>query len=1842
MKNWNKIIAFLVLTVIISCGRDVSETLSTNPEFAQHIGAHTSGIISKKDKIQIQLTESLVGFDIEVPLKSNPFSFEPSISGKTEWVDSRTLVFTPSEDLKGNTEYIANFDLASLKNVPKDIANFVFSFRTIQQNFDLTIIGSETPNENDFSSMQVNGKISFADIVDSTELKKGLSAYQNGSELAVTFSPVNSKEYRYVVKGVKRQKQNSEVIVKANADAFQAPINKEEKLTIYGLDQFVVANVKVIQFPEQYIDILFSDPIDGNQQLGGLITLGGNQISNYVIDGHHVKIYSNQPIEGNRSLTIYAGVKNVKGKSLTNDFIKNIAFETIQPDVRKISDGTIMPTSNGLRYPFEAVNLKAVDVIVTKVYENNLVQFLQVNELNGEYQLKRVGKKVFTKRFNIEQTGANLNQWNKYFIDLTDVIGQDKGALYQVVLRFKKSYANYACAETDNMEEVEDESFNEIEWTEKDWDSYGDYYYDYDYEYDYDYSERNNPCHSMYYRSKGLTQNFLLSDIGLIAKAGSDRVLNIYANDILSTNPLSGVEIDVYNWQQQVIGKVKTDGQGTASIKLEEKPFVIIAKNGPQRGYLKLNDGNALSLSKFDVAGAATKKGVKGLIYGERGVWRPGDSLFISFILEDKENIIPEGHPIEFKLYNPKYQLVTRRVTKKRAEEIYNFNSVTDPDAPTGNYRAEISIGSRVFTKYLKVETVKPNRLKILVDAGTEILSRFEQSNISLEAKWLHGATAGGLKAKVDASIDQAGTRFDGFNGYTFDDPTKRFYSNDFTVFNGNLNSEGKSSFPLNIKVDNASPGMLNAHLSTKVFEQGGGFSVNQTSFKYSPYRSYAGVKVPKGSMYAGTLETNKSHTFNLANVSETGKKLSNKLEVKIYKIEWRWWWDNYDRDLSSYISRSSTVPVFNKTVSASGGKATVSTEFKTYGRYLIVVKDLISNHTTGKIFWADEPYWSRSNRTDNEFATMLAFSTDKEKYEVGEEVKITFPSSGGGRALVSIESGSKVISTKWIKTEDGATKDFFKVTPEMAPNVFINITLLQPHENTKNDLPVRMYGVVPIQVENKDSHLEPIIAMDEVLRPETKATIKINEKDGKSMNYTLAIVDEGLLDLTNYKTPDPWNVFYAREALGVKTWDLYDEIMNAYTLEMDKLLATGGGGELNPDKQSSRANRFKPMVKFLGPFKLKGGTAKHIIDIPNYVGSVRVMVVAADDLRYGNAEKTVPVRNPLMVLGTLPRVLGPEEEIDLPVNVFANEDQVKNVTVKVEANDLFELATTTQNITFAQTGDQVVNFKLKTKKNIGVGKVKITVKSGNLTARDEIELDVRPSNPVVTDVIEKIVQPGETFNTDVALKGIQGTNNLRLEVSAIPPINLTERLNYLIRYPHGCIEQTTSSVFPQLYLADIMELSQNQKLEIENNIKAAIQRLTKFQTVSGGFAYWPGNVEPSEWGTNYGAHFVIEAEKKGYAIPFGLKKNLMKYMSSKAKEWKKASNTMSNYNMYKNNDLTQAYRLYVLALGGNEDRGAMNRLRETKNLQLTAKWRLAGAYQLLKQAKAANELIFNVGIQVADYKELSYSYGSGTRDEAMILEVLSMMGKKDQAAMLAKKISEQMNAQRWMSTQTTAYCLIGVSKFLENNNTSKLMNFDFKFNNQSTQSQKTTTAVFQAKASKLLSDGNNIMLKNKGDGILYVRVISDGIPVIGDQTKVASNLRMNIQYLTPSGQALNPANIKQGTDFKVQVSITNPGTRGNVEELALTQIFPAGWEILNSRMNSAYAGNSSAYDYQDIRDDRINTYFDLRSGQTKTFTYYLNSTYKGTYYMPTISCEAMYDKSISAREPGQWITVSE
>jgi alpha-2-macroglobulin len=1832
-------IIFILVCVSQSCKRssgDRNESVTVDPAFREFVEGFTSGPISTESGIIVRLNFDYADSSmINQTADPSLFDISPSVSGTAVWIDSRTIRFQPEEKLEPNTQYKVSFNLAKLVDVPDSLKTLVFTFNTIEQDFDMIIEQSRAYSADDLAWERLTGCVMTADAADLDIVQKMVTANQGNKSLFLKWSQDSEKKrHFFTIDSIQRGKEKSTVQISCKGTPLGLDKSLSANHTVYSINDFKVTSVKSVQYPEQTIIVRFTDPLRDDQELEGKITMGKFFNYSYVINFNELYIYPASELNKEEQLTISSTIENISGKQMGKAYSQLIIQQDLMPDVRFVSSGVILPSTNGLIIPFEAVNLKAVDVKITRIFQNNIPQFLQVNDLSGKYQLSRVGAVVLKKTIPLGNV-ANYNKWNLYHLDIAELIKTEPGAIYSVELSIRKEYSAIVCDEDDADSDEIFSSYNTAEdENNTDWQYYSDYDYDeYEYDYYYDWSEREDPCSRSYFSGKKASINILASDIGLMCKLGETGELIVFATNLVSAEPMANVSIEVLDYPQQVVGSGTTDSDGMCKIKPGKKPYLIIAKHDKQQSYLKITDGNSLSLSSFDVSGKQVQRGLKGFIYGERGVWRPGDSLFMTLILEDNQQIFPEGHPVIFELYNPMGNMIEKRSITESVNGFYAFHTATSPDAPTGLYKLIARVGKNVFYHRLRIETIKPNRLKIMVDPGDKIISTSNPKDFRIEAQWLHGAIAKNLKVESEIQLSRSYTAFAKFPKFIFDDPGTAFNTERFSFFSGKLDENGVVVFKPQLDLERA-PGFLNAHIETRVYEPGGEFSIDFMSVKISPYASYVGLLPPNANDNTPYLFTDRTYTYKIVNLYENGKATEAKqVNISVYKMEWRYWWSSYDYSASDFMYSSNAVPVFTGQVALRSGIGTWSFKVPNddWGKYFIRITDIESGHSAGLIQYFDWYGYNRFAEDDKTSAAMLTLATDKPNYTVGEEIRLSFSAPPGSRAYISVENGSSVIETYQKIERDGKIDFSIKATEDMAPNIYLSVSLIQPHEKTVNGLPMRLYGVVPVLVENPATVLKPVIGAPEIMRPGQTANISISESNGKPMTYTLAIVDEGLLNLTKFMTPDPHSEFYSREALGIRTWDIYDQVIGAWGGKIQRILSIGGGGDVEVDPTGQRSNRFKPMVRFVGPVTLKsGGSNTHTISIPEYVGSVRIMVVAGQNKAYGNTEKAVPVRNPLMLLGTAPRVIGPGETFRLPVAVFAMENHVKNVTINIQTNKMFTVdGSKSKQIEFTKTGDQLIAFDIVAADAIGAGQILITAQSGNEKAVWKVEMDVRPANPVMTNVISATVKEGETWETTYESIGIEGTNGNILEVSTFIPMNIDKWLTYLSNYPHGCAEQTISGAFAMLYIDKLTESSENAMKQAEAKIKYAINRVQNLQLSSGGIAMWPGSQYADEWTTSYAGHFMTEARNKGYVVSKQFFTKWKSWQQKKAKNWR-------HDRSYYNNDLMQAYRLYTLALAGYPEAGSMNRLAETTYLSPQSKWLLASAYAISGRTDAAKKLIAKTTTDIRPYYEYSYTYGSHIRDKAFILEAYLRMGMTNNAQDIFREIAGELQQNNWLSTQTAAQSLRAVALYLTYFPMSKQMNFNLSANNISkdfsTKNMSHTMDLGTAKTGK-------IKIQNTGKGTLYISVIQKGIPKESDLPASQKNLTMNVSYRGLDGKTLNPETVAQGTVFYTTVSITHPGNLNTYNSMALTQIFPSGWEVMNDRY--AYEDSFSGdYTYQDIRDDRVITYFNLAKSKTISVTVRVTASFVGRFYMPMIYCEAMYDNRVSASVPGKWVRV--
>ncbi|HGY54881.1 MAG TPA: alpha-2-macroglobulin family protein [Caldithrix abyssi] len=1826
----------IILFSVFSCAKkDTGEQGTVSMETARLVKSVSSGLINPDDVIRVRFQQAMVRKSRFNQALSKPvFSFTPAVDGQAFWQDSVTLVFRPNRPLAYRQKYEGTLDLQTLlPDLEGKIEPLHFTVMTIGREIRNLQADFHLMDEQKPEWVRLKGRIVFNTPTDAALVEEAVQVSRAGKRLKLGWqAEKDGKEFRFESQQIRRgeKEQKFDLMVQGEQLELSAPYRRT--LALPAISAFKVTDVVVVSESRRpQIKIIFSDQLQPYQDLTGFIRIEPDMDIKLNVLNDAVMIRGSFEHGKEYTLRVLPGIRSRWAIALKSAFEETVRFEDMLPEIRFAGDGVYLPSDNQKKILFQTVNVKRVQLRVIKVFDNNLGQFLQMERLNGNrdrregfhYNINRVGVEVAKQALEI---GRERNRWLQHEIDLSPLIAQDQHGLYLLELSFKKEDMLY------------DTSDKNLRYSRRS----DDWYY-------------NDPASYGYIYAHGrLYKPLILSDLGITYKSGGKQHI-VYVNNLLTTEPVAGARVELRTYQNQLIDAQTTDAQGIARFEgVDDKVFYVTAEKDGQRSVVKPIN-MAWNLSTFDTDGMeANQDGLRAFIYTERGVYRPGDPVHISVIVRNEQGGFPDNHPVTAVIKNPRNQEVYRRVNRQARDGFYTFLYQGETQDPTGVYRVEIKAGGQTFSHQLRIETVVAERLKININPNPETLQAGDRRlKIGLEAAYLFGAPAAGLQAELTLYVGPAPALFAKFKGYTFGSQTTAFSATEYSLLYGKLDVQGKADINWDVPKFSNAPGPLRGILTARVWEKGGRSSKQHRQILIHPYSFYVGLQQPNFPYrYA---QTGQEINLPVIVVNPEGQPAPGRsLTYRIYRSRSHWWWEYDSRQQYRLRFKSARSTELIKKGTLVSGSTPVMLSFTPdeRGEYLVEVQDNGDKGHTASLFISAYP-WGEGP-TGGDEAGLLALRTDRKKYRLGETARITFPAPAGSRVLFTLEKGNRVLESRWLTSpaEGSEMEITVPLKKEMLPNVYASVSVLQPHAQTRNDRPIRMYGVTPILVEDPTTRQELIIGVEEVLRPEQPFRVDVQTADGRPAQLTVAVVDEGLLSLTGFKTPDPWRYFYGKQRLGVGTDDLYALVIGANKGDIFRTFSIGGGMMMeelavSPKRpEQPEAQRFKPVCLFEGPVATDAnGHAVFSFDMPNYVGAVRVMAVSANGSRYGRAEKTAAVKTPLMVLPTLPRVIGPQDEFVLPVSVFAMEDGLGEVQINLRVQGPLRIVDgAQQTLRFDKSGRKEVRFRVQAGKAVGVGKVDIEALTSEHRARYHTELSVRASSPPVSKTESRALAPGEQVRFTIPADGIAGTNQAVLSVQRRPNFQFSRRILWLIRYPYGCIEQTVSSAFPQLFLQKFIPKSRAAKRDIDKNINETIARLQKFALPQGGFAYWPGMHVVSEWGTLYAGHFLVEAQKLGYNVPQELMKRWLTYVEKRSRETEE-------------NRMMRVYRMYVAALAGSAPIGAMNVLKENEfeKLNDVERWLLAAAYKLAGVDDVAERIAGTSGQTVKEYQEFAGTYGSTLRDKAMILEQMVLFKQWNKARDLADELATALGTKTWYSTQTTGYALLALGKYL-----------------QATEGESKTEKVISGRV--ILPDGKEVPFKTgeisyqleikEGFGgevrieldessnveRAFVDLEWSGVPARSSGKSESHNLSLKVDWLDEDGNTIDPRSIKQGQTFWGHFRVQKPANyRARIEELALVQILPAGWEIENTRLSGQTlprwmrAWRTGREEYVDIRDDRIMWFFDLNTYEKrKDFVVKLNAVTAGRYQLPATAVEAMYNNSYRASVQGMIVDVTE
>ncbi|MCH8566750.1 MAG: hypothetical protein LAT67_00745 [Balneolales bacterium] len=1842
---------FLILILLLSsifmftgCGSKSGDVKSRADAAELHfpgspyVSGYTRGLIRADGSVSISLQKAV---SESVQQRSgNLFSVKPSVRGEMVWTDAFTARFHPAEKLQNGKVYTFSFDLPAVVDEP-DADVFRFPVQVLPQDFELT---ADPPQITENDRVRISGSIRSADIVELSRLERSVLLRLDGRNVPLEWKSVSPTDFEFVSAAITKTAQKRSATLSWDWREAGGETRGRETIDIPAESDFYVTGYRVERSGSPFIRISFSKFLEETQQLRGMVLVNNSEALTTILHRNELRVYPTTERRGDHVIQLFPGI-TAKGRSRLDETVElNVDFGDVPPELRLIGSGVILPDSKDLLLPFESVNLGAVDVQITRIFEENIPQFLQQGDMDRSWGIREVGKPVVQKVIPLQTLGdVNPGQWNTYALDLSELIEPEQGALYAVTLGFRRHQSLYPCEQELTMETADSE--NRWVLSPRDEQNYWSEFDSWWMSGNYRWNERDNPCSDSYYTSNvRVYRNVLASNIGLLAKAGPDGSMLVFATNLKTAAPMPGVSVTALDYQYQRVGQGHTGSDGSLKLNAGDEIYLLKAALGKQRGFLRTPRNAALSISEFDVTGVSPSEGLQGFMFAERDVHRPGDSLYVHLIVEPHTGERFPDVPARFELRDPGGRL-SEVQTVRPVGGMYAFRSATPRDAQTGRWMVQAQIGGSDFFHRLNIENILPNRLAIEVNFDDERLIWPRQlMDAQIRAEWLHGAIAQNLNFEIEAGLREVPFGFSDYAEFRFTDPGRTAELAPALVADGALDSDGAANVAIRLDRLADSPPALSANVVTRVFEPSGSINTHRSQFTVLAYNRFAGIRLPDLDSEFASVEYETQTTAQLVLLDADGKPQRDaELMVEVYELEWRWWWQRSREQLSQYFQQSASRPVFRVLArTQSDGKATVTlpTHRLDYGRYFVRVMDEGGGHAAGMEFYVGYG----SSRISGAPA-MLVLETDQETYRPGDNLNLSFNGVEGGKALITTETAGRVIDWKWVDTQAGENKAAIRITEEMRPNVYVSVHLLQPHGQSSNDLPVRMFGIVPVTVQADDAMLKPVARVPEQVRPGDEMTIQISEDSGRAMTYTIMVVDEGLLNLTNFRTPDPFSAFNRRRALGIRTWDLFDMVAGVYAGSMRRILSVGGDMEIDPDADADGPGRFRPVVRVMGPFLLDAGASRtHAFTMPAYTGRVRTMVVATnpEHRRHGSTTANTLVKQPLMLLGSAPSHLNYGDSLVVSATVFADAGISGNVQLELRSEGAVKNAggeSGRRMVSFSEAGTQTARFSI-TGTDEGEGQLFWTATSGREQASYAANLQLSRYGDPITEIIRKQAEPGDTTRIPFTATGIDGTQMAVAEVSTIPAVDFESWLQRINRYPFGSIERQISAVFPLLWLKNAeIQLSDDFSRNADRDIERLIQEIPRFMHASGAVSMWPGSPLSDDWMSSYALHFLHEASRSGYYVSSQQMDPLLKYVRRAASGWRAADSGAMHH------DLVQAYRLYVLAKIGQPDMGAMNRFREMPGLSVQARWRLAAAYAATGQDRAAVSLISSIPAD-ANAGSGRWMYGSAVRDQAFLLQTLVYLDMEPEAADALRDLVRIRENAGWVSPQAIAFSIGAMTDFIKKYGAGDQLELKMSGSGLDATAVASQSASYSVRFRPDLRSGE-LVIENKGNARVYITLSVESVPDLAARriSEDSNGLVQQLRYLTADGSVADLSRLYPGMEITAEVRITNPGTRGDMEQLALVQPVPAGWQPLPGQIDAIVFGETqqetSAFFARDRRDSEIITYFRLSAGETKTFAQRFTVVYEGEFLLAPVRSVSVSDARIFARSASDRIRIS-
>ena len=1736
-------------------------------------------------------------------LNDAPIVFKPAIPGKFKWNHANELIFSPAAELRPATAYEAVIDKKIAGSTSYTLGKYdPIRFHTPHLTFAQNS-GMWVARESGTADIVPEITLRFNYQILPKEVGHRLRLMNGKTEMEVRVMNEEAADYvtlRLMNVKVEDKDLNLTVLLEKGLIPVGGKSATQEALeaTVLIPSPFALNIGETIAHhdgTQGTIKILCSQQIAGGQNTKDFIRLEP-PVPFEVQNTDEGLLLSSESVDVSTvySLIIKKGLKGSVGGTLKEDFEASISFGRLEPSISFADQNGVYLSSAGNRnLEVRIVNVKEIKVTISKIYENNLLSARK----HGYY------RDYWEENYDETTSSAYaVDDYENTFADVVyeKTIAVDRLPKYRSSRLFHFSFP-------DNLPEFKGIYHVKISSTEE------------------------------YYLSDAKFVS--LSDIGLIARQGQKK-LYVFTSGIKDAKPMANVQLTAFGLNNQKIGSALTNGEGYAEIPLIKSgsrgfiPAMITARSGSDFNYMPMSS-TRVETSRFDVGGVnQNASGLRAFIYGDRDIYRPGEQVYFSAVLRDAGWKSPGSIPVKVKILLPggqEFKTIKKALNEQGSME---SNIVLSSAAVSGRYSIELYTSTDVLlaSRGFLVEEFMPDRIKVQANLDKPDFKPGENAELSIFAANYFGPPAANRNYEVDFQLKEKEFTSEKYPDYHFSLNDRNHYY-ESVVSEGETDENGKAAVSLKIAEYYKDRGILQADFFTTVFDETGRPVSRAISAPVYTQQIFYGIK---GDGY-GYCPLNQEMQFKLIALNKDDLPYkSARARILVIKHDYKTVVSSYG-SYFRYESQRVDKTMVDKEVMLDGNRSHFSYVPRSPGDYEIRIARPGAGNYVSQHFYSYGWHGNYGGSFEVNREGNVDISADKKSYETGERARLLFKAPFNGRMLVTVEQ-NELISYHYLDVKDRAASMDLPLNAKHLPNVYVTATLIKPHSQTELPLTVA-HGFKSIGVEETTRKMAVSIIAPEKIRSNTRQKIKVKAQPGSMI--TLSAVDEGILQITRYETPDPYAYFYAKRALEMTAFDVYPYLLPE--IKGMKSSTGGDGYDLSKRVNPMPNKRVKLVAYWSGMTDSKTGELTAELNIPQFSGEIRLMAVAYKDEKFGHADAAMKVADPMVISTGLPRFMSPGDTVYASVTLANTTAKDASANLEIQSNGMVRLAGPGPGkVTVASGKESRIIVKLVAAPNIGTAAIIVKVSALGEVFTDKTDITVRPASSLVKISESGTLQERKKWTASSGTAFIAGSEKRSLIVSRNPVLPLAEHLKYLVQYPYGCTEQVISAAFPQLYygdLADMVKADENGKSFANHHVLEAIRTIKMRQLYSGGLVLWEGQGEENWWASAYGAHFLLEAQKAGFEVEQSLINSLLTYLSGKVKQREMVD---YRYNRTENKRIapkTMAYSLFVLSMSGNPDVSTMNYYKQHPgDLALDSRYLLAAAYALSGDREKYRQILPAAFSGEVAQTEGGGSYSSAIRDEALALYVLvSVDPGHAQIGNMAAHLSSSLKKNSYLNTQERTFALLSLGKLAR----------------RSAESNATAEVSIAGKSIGVVKDKpikfTHAQLKDgvpeisASGGAMYYFYQTEGIAK-GAVKETDQFVKVRRSYLDRYGRPISGNTFKSNDLIVIKITLENAFDR-TIEQMVITDLLPAGFEIENSRIKSIpgmqWIEGESTPTHTDIRDDRINFFTDLGKG-IQTYYYAVRAVTPGYYKTGPVSADAMYQGEIHSYNGAGYIRVTE